>query len=123
MNQRKKRERITDAERKEAYKEASRFVLDIAKLVFAGVILGSIMDMDINKGFVFGVGLIIVICLITLGGLLYYFAIKKILAYGIFSSIGNNDIMHSIIRCMGSNIRTQPYQAIRFRAMIHKPTI
>jgi hypothetical protein len=77
MNQRKKRERITDAERKEAYKEASRFVLDIAKLVFAGVILGSIMDMDINKGFVFGVGLIIVICLITLGGLLYYFAIKK----------------------------------------------
>ncbi|MBP3788067.1 MAG: ABC transporter permease [Prevotella sp.] len=77
MNQRKKRERITDAERKEAYKEASRFVLDIAKLVFAGVILGSIMDMDINKGFVFGVGLIIVICLIILGGLLYYFAIKK----------------------------------------------
>lgn len=39
MNQRKKRERITDSERKEAYKEASKFVLDIAKLVFAGVIL------------------------------------------------------------------------------------
>ena len=39
MNQKKKRERITDAERKDAYKEASKFVLDIAKLVFAGVIL------------------------------------------------------------------------------------
>lgn len=77
MNQKKKRERITDAERKEAYKEVSKFVLDIAKLVFAGVILGSIMDMDIDKVFVFGVGIAIVIGLISLGGFFYYIAIKK----------------------------------------------
>jgi len=78
MNQKKKRERITDAERKEAYKEASKFVLDIAKLVFAGIILGSIMDMDIDKAFVFGVGIAIVIGLIFLGGFFYYIAIKSI---------------------------------------------
>ena len=77
MNQKKKRERITDAERKEAYKEASKSVLDIAKLVFAGVILGSIMDMDIDKAFVFGVGIAIVIGLIFLGSFFYYIAIKK----------------------------------------------
>lgn len=38
----KRKERITDAEKKEAYKEASKFVLDIAKLVFAGVLLTTI---------------------------------------------------------------------------------
>ena len=77
MNQRKKRERITDAERKEAYKEASKFVLDIAKLVFAGVILGSIMDMSINKGVVLFLGFVIVTILIVFGASLYYLAIKK----------------------------------------------
>lgn len=39
MNQKKRRQRITDAEKKEAYKETSKFVLDIAKLVFAGALL------------------------------------------------------------------------------------
>jgi len=77
MIQKKKRERITDAERKEAYKEASKFVLDIAKLVFAGVILGSIMDMSTNKGLVLFLGFIIVTILIMFGACLYYLAIKE----------------------------------------------
>ena len=77
MNQKKKRERITDAERKEAYKEASKFVLDLAKLIFAGVILSSIMDMDIDKVLVFGIGTAIVFGLITVGAFFYYIAIKK----------------------------------------------
>ena len=77
MIQKKKRERITDAERKEAYKEASMFVLDIAKLVFAGVILGSIMDMSANKGLVLFLGFIIVTILIMFGACLYYLAIKE----------------------------------------------
>ena len=77
MNQKKKRERITDAEKKEAYKEASKFVLDIAKLVFAGVILGCIMGMDIDKNWVFAIGSLIVIILICFGVWLYYIAIKK----------------------------------------------
>lgn len=77
MIQKKKRERITPAERKEAYKEVSKFVLDIAKLVFAGVILASIMDMDLDKIYVFVVGIIIVIGLTLLGAFFYYVSIKK----------------------------------------------
>jgi F0F1-type ATP synthase assembly protein I len=76
MNQKKKRERITQSEKKEAYKEASRFVLDISKLVFAGVILGCIMGMDIDKNWVFAIGSMIVIVLISFGAWLYYIAIK-----------------------------------------------
>ncbi len=77
MNQKNKRERITPAERKEAYKEVSKFVLDIAKLVFAGVILASIMDMDLDKIYVFVMGIIIVIGLTMLGAFFYYVSIKK----------------------------------------------
>ena len=75
MNQKKKRERITDAEKKEAYKEASKFVLDLAKLIFAGVILSSIMDID--KALVFGIGTAIVFGLMAVGAFFYYIAIKK----------------------------------------------
>ena len=78
MNQKKRKERITDAERKEAYKEASKFVLDLAKLVFAGVILAGIMDMDITKGNLLSVGLVVVTVLIVSGAYLYYRAIKNI---------------------------------------------
>lgn len=77
MNQKKKRERITDAEKKEAYKEASKFVLALAKLIFAGVILSSIMDMDIDKALVFGIGTAIVFGLMAVGAFFYYIAIKK----------------------------------------------
>lgn len=77
MNQRKKRERITDAERKEAYKEASKFVLDIAKLVFAGVILGGVMDMEISKAGLLLTGGVVVTILTIGGAYLYYLAIKK----------------------------------------------
>ena len=71
MNERKKRERITDAERKEAYKEASKFVLDIAKLVFAGIILGGVMEMDISKAALLSVGGVVALIL-TIGGAYLY---------------------------------------------------
>ncbi len=77
MNQKRKRSRITDAERKEAYKEASKFVLDIAKLVFAGVILSTIMDMKISEDSVMIVGSLILAILVSVGAYLYYIAIKK----------------------------------------------
>ena len=78
MNQ-KKRERITPAEKKGAYKEASKFVLDIAKLIFAGVILSTITGMKINEGPVIAVSSIILVILIFVGAYLYYISIKKIL--------------------------------------------
>ena len=77
MNQKKQRERITDAEAKEAYKEASKFVLDIAKLVFAGIILGAIMDMGISQENLIFVGSVVAAILTTAGALLYYLGIKK----------------------------------------------
>ncbi|GEM_PF-350638 len=77
MNQKKRRSRITDAEIKQAYIEASRFVLDIAKLVFAGVILTSIMDMPISEGKVILTGCFVLMILIAVGGFLYYLAIKN----------------------------------------------
>ncbi len=73
----KRKERITDAEKKEAFKEASKFVLDIAKLVFAGIILGGIMDMDISKAALLSVGGIVAFILTIGGAYLYYKAIKK----------------------------------------------
>ncbi len=73
----KRKERITDAEKKEALKEASKFVLDIAKLVFAGIILGGIMDMEISKAALLSVGGIVALILTIGGAYLYYKAIKK----------------------------------------------
>ena len=77
MNQKKKRERITDAERKDAYKEASKFVLDIAKLVFAGVILSTITGMNMSEGPVIAISSIVLAALIMFGAYLYYVSIKK----------------------------------------------
>jgi uncharacterized membrane protein YraQ (UPF0718 family) len=77
MNQKKRRERITSSEAKEAYKEASKFFLDIAKLVFAGVILASVMNMSVNDSLTLTFGILSVIALMVLGGYLYYLALKK----------------------------------------------
>lgn len=74
MNQKKRRERITSSEAKEAYKEASKFFLDIAKLVFAGVILASVMNMSVNDSLTLTFGILSVIALMVLGGYLYYLA-------------------------------------------------
>lgn len=73
----KKKERITDAEKKEAYKEASKFVHDIAKLVFAGVILSTITGMSLNETSVIIVSTIVLVALIASGTYLYYISIKK----------------------------------------------
>ena len=67
---------ITANERKDAYKEASHFALDMAKLVFGGVILAGIMDLDVDKWVLFLVGGLIVLIMILLGTFLYFMAIK-----------------------------------------------
>lgn len=76
MNQKKRRQRITDAEKKEAYKETSKFVLDIAKLVFAGVLLSTITNMKLSEGPVILISSVILVILIFAGALLYYYSIK-----------------------------------------------
>jgi len=77
MNSKKKREHITDAEKKNALFEFSKFVLDIAKLTFAGVILGSVMEMNFAKGALLLYGSLVAIILMAIGGYAYYLAIKK----------------------------------------------
>lgn len=77
MNQKKKRKRISPAEKKDALKEACKFFLDLAKLVFAGVILAGIMDMEIEKSRLVIAGCNISLLLTTVGALFYYRAIKK----------------------------------------------
>jgi len=72
----KNRIHITANERRGAYKEASHFALDMAKLIFGGVILAGIMDLDVDKWVLFLVGGLIVLIMILLGTFLYFMAIK-----------------------------------------------
>jgi len=99
MNQRKKRENISDAEKKNALFEFSKFVLDIAKLTFVGVILGSVMEMDFAKGSLLLYGSLVAIVLMAIGGYAYDLAIKS------FSNEFRNPILYFSIylACSGSN--------------------
>ena len=47
--------------------EAGKFSLDIAKLVFGGVILAGLMKEDINYTFLFPIGLAIVLIFVIIG--------------------------------------------------------
>lgn len=77
MVQKKRKERITDAEKKEAYKEASKFVLDIAKLILAGTILGTITQMELREAPVIIVSTVALLVFSRLGAYLYYISIKR----------------------------------------------
>ena len=54
-------EQIREArERKKSfYLKVSDFLLDLAKLVFGGIILTGIIDLDLNKAWLFSVGAIV----------------------------------------------------------------
>jgi uncharacterized membrane protein YraQ (UPF0718 family) len=72
----KKKIHITAQERKDAYKDASKFCQDMAKLVFGGVILAGIMELDVDKWVLFLMGGTIVVVMILAAMLLYFMAIK-----------------------------------------------
>ena len=50
--------------------EAGKFCLDVAKLVFAGVILGGIMAQDVDYLILYTIGLLVTIVLVIYGFLL-----------------------------------------------------
>ena len=50
--------------------ELGKFFLDVAKLIFGGVILVGIMDMDINKVMLFVVGFCVMLLMLILGVML-----------------------------------------------------
>lgn len=57
--------------RKEFYLEASKYLSDITKLIFGGVILTNILNFNIDKRTTFVIGFITVIVLIVLSFVLF----------------------------------------------------
>lgn len=58
---------LTRKARKALYREASKFFVDVAKLVFAGVIIAGIMKEDIDLLWLVGVGLASVVLSLAAG--------------------------------------------------------
>ena len=59
------------------YLEASRYSLDLSKLIFGGIILSGIMGMQIEKAYPLIVGLIAVILTALFGFIMFLLANKK----------------------------------------------
>lgn len=60
-----------DIERKEKFAEKfGDYCLDISKLVFGGIVLAGVMELDVNPYLLFGIGLFIVILFATAGFLM-----------------------------------------------------
>lgn len=59
------------------YLEASRYNLDLSKLIFGGIILSGIMGMQIEKAYLLIVGLIAVILTALFGFIMFLLANKK----------------------------------------------
>ena len=65
-----------EKEKKEAIlSEVGKFFIDIAKLVFGGIILASIMKIDVKQSLLFILGGIAVIIVVTVG--LLFIALSK----------------------------------------------
>lgn len=59
------------------YLEASRYSLDLSKLIFGGIILSGIMGMQIERAYLLIVGLIAVILTALFGFIMFLLANKK----------------------------------------------
>ena len=59
------------------YLEASRYSLDLSKLIFGGIILSGIMGMQIEKAYLLIVGLIAVILTALFGFIMFLLANKR----------------------------------------------
>lgn len=68
---RKSQRGISQKVLKAIYLEASKYTLDLSKLVFGGIILTMIINADMNKIAIFVGGCITVIALTTVGFILY----------------------------------------------------
>jgi hypothetical protein len=64
-------------QKKEVLLKASDFCLDLAKLIFGGIILSGIIGLNVDKFVLVGVGLLAVIFLIWAGFMFYINGLKK----------------------------------------------
>lgn len=67
----KRRLRFISAIKKRTILKASDYCLDISKLILAGVVLGGVVDLDINKSYLLIAGTIVVVIFGLAGFLLY----------------------------------------------------
>ncbi len=62
---------ISSTTKKKLYIKGSDFCIDLAKLVFAGVILAGVMDLQLDKGLLFITGTFVLVILIITGMALF----------------------------------------------------
>jgi hypothetical protein len=70
------KQNLSRANKRKVYLKASDFFLDLAKLVFGGIILTGIVGMDVNKAWLFIVGGIVVVLLALWGYIMFIRGIK-----------------------------------------------
>lgn len=68
---------ISRDNKRKVYLKASDFFLDLAKLVFAGIILTGIVDLEVNKVLLFIIGGVVTTLLAFFGYTLFIRGIKK----------------------------------------------
>ena len=73
MNQ---KQNLSKANRRKVYLKASDFLLDMAKLVFAGIILTGLVNFDIDKIYLFLFGITLTVVLSIWGYVLFVRGIK-----------------------------------------------
>ena len=67
----KRKIRFNSTIKKRTILKASDYCLDISKLILGGVVLAAVIDMGINEGALFLIGLVIVISFAAIGFFLY----------------------------------------------------
>ena len=79
MNAKKdvKRQNLSRDNKRKVFLKASDFFLDLAKLVFAGVILTGIVDLEVDKLLLFVLGGVVTMLLAILGYTFFIRGIKK----------------------------------------------
>ena len=79
MNARKnvQRQSLSRDNKRKVFLKASDFFLDLAKLVFAGVILTGIVDLDVDKLLLFVLGGVVTLLLALLGYTFFIRGVKK----------------------------------------------
>ena len=70
------KQNLSKANKRKIYLKASDFFLDLAKLVFGGIILTGIVGMDVNKAYLFIIGGIVVVLLALWGYIMFIRGIK-----------------------------------------------
>lgn len=63
--------------KRDNYKEAGKYCLDLSKLVFGGIILAGIMQLGVNNVLLFSLGLAATACLALLGFMFNTFSNPK----------------------------------------------